>query len=186
MAKIAKIMRIHDIDFEPYISSDRIEEAISVLAERINVDYADRDSPLVVLITLSGAMIFASELCKRLTVPVELGFVKCSSYGVTTHSQGDVKFDVEPTIALKGRDVLVAEDIVDTGNTWVALSRYIKKHNARSVGIATLLLKEEVYDKSLPLDYVALKVENIFLVGYGLDYNQLGRNINAIYKASTR
>lgn len=178
-------MRIHDIDFEPYISSDHIEEAISKLAERINTDYADRDSPLLALITLSGAIIFASQLCKQLKVPVELAFVKCSSYGVTTHSSGDVKFEVEPTTDIKGRDVLVLEDIVDTGNTWVALNKYIKEHGAQSVRIATLLLKEEVYDKDLPLDYVALRVENRFLIGYGLDYNQLGRNLNGIYRPQT-
>lgn len=174
-------MRIHDIDFEPYISAAQVETAIRSVAERINTDYAASTEPVLLLITLSGATMFAGELCKSLTIPVEFSFVKCSSYGASTTSSGNIAFNVEPTASLLGRDVIVLEDVVDTGNTWVALHTYIEQQGARSLKIATMLLKPEVYDKSLPLDYVGLEVENKFLVGYGLDYNQLGRNINGIY-----
>lgn len=178
-------MKIHDIDFQEYIPKETIEKAIAQTAQRINDDYAQAEDPVLLLITLSGAVIFGAELCKHLTIPVELAFVKCSSYGTSQTSSGRITFDVEPTCSLLGRDVIVLEDIVDTGNTWAALHTYIEQQGAHSLAIATLMLKEEVYDKDLPLDYVALKVENEFLVGYGLDYNQLGRNINAIYKPAS-
>ncbi|MEF9949806.1 MAG: phosphoribosyltransferase family protein [Mucinivorans sp.] len=176
-------MKIHDIDFEPYLSADSIDESIGRLAEKINRDYADAREPILLLITLSGAMIFASRLVLQLKVPVELAFVKCSSYGSKRVSSGRIAFQVEPTASLLGRDVLVVEDIVDTGNTWVALHTYIEKQGALSIRIATMLLKKEIYNKPLPIDYTAIEVSNDFLVGYGLDYNLLGRNINGIYKA---
>lgn len=178
-------MKIHDIEFEPYISGAQIETAIDVIARQINEKYAQIERPVLMLVTLTGAMIFASDLCKRLTIPLEIAFVKCSSYGESLVSSGHISFDLKPTSILAERDVIVLEDIVDTGNTWVVLHDYINSQGAKSIAIATLVLKEEVYDKPLKLDYVAFNVENAFLIGYGMDYNQLGRNINGIYKPTS-
>ncbi|MEG0814502.1 MAG: phosphoribosyltransferase family protein [Mucinivorans sp.] len=175
-------MKIHDIDFEPYITADVVQKAIVRVADQINDQYADSAEPVVLLVTLSGAMVFAGELCRHITVPVELAFVKCSSYGEQTTSSGRIAFEVEPTASLLGREVIVLEDIVDTGNTWLALHTYIDKQGAHSIRIATMLCKREIYSNALPLDFVGLDVVSEFLVGYGLDYNQLGRNINGIYK----
>lgn len=179
-------MQLHDLFFEPYIPASQIESAVEGVARRINADYAHCITPPLFLVTLSGAFMFAAELSKYLNIPVEFAFVKCSSYNTAAVSSGEVRFEVECTVSPTGRDVIVVEDVVDTGNTYVALHAYLMRLEARSIRIASLLLKTEVYDKSLPLDYVALSVENIFLVGYGLDYNQLGRNINGIYRQSTR
>lgn len=178
-------MKIHDIDFQEYISNNVIEKAIADIAAQINKDYENSQEPVLLLITLAGAVIFGAQLCKHLTIDVELAFVKCSSYGTSRTSSGRVIFQVEPTASLLGRDVIVVEDIVDTGNTWVALHTYIEQQGANSLAIATLMLKDKIYDKPLPLDYVALRVDSEFLIGYGLDYNQLGRNLNAIYKSTS-
>lgn len=177
-----RFLDIGGLKFERYLTSDQIEANIELLAKRINHDYGALDQPLVMLITLSGAMMFASELSKRLTVDVQWAFIKCSSYGECMCSSADVKIVVEPTVSLNGRDVLVVEDIVDTGNTWVAMHPYLMSFEPRSLKIATLMLKKEVYNKPLPLDYVGMEVETSFLVGYGLDYNECGRNLNGIYR----
>ncbi len=180
------IITVGDKDFAPYISSDQIEESVKAVAEKINSFYKDSQEPVLMLITLSGAMMFASELSKYVTIPLQWGFVKCSSYGVGMTSSGTVKFTVEPTVDVARRNVLVVEDIVDTGNTWVALHANLQERGAKSVKIATMSIKREVYDKDLDVDFVAMEIENKFVVGYGLDYGELGRNINGIYQITSR
>ncbi len=177
---------VGDKDFAPYISADQIEESIKGIAREIEEYYADAQRPVLMLVTLSGAMMFASELSKHIEFDLEWGFVKCSSYGASMTSSGNVNFKVEPTVEVEGRDILVVEDIVDTGNTWVALHKYLQDRNAKTVKIATMCIKREVYDKPLPVDFVAMDIENKFIVGYGLDYDELGRNINGIYALATR
>lgn len=181
-----QLITVGDKDFAPYISASQIEESVKAIAQSINESYSESKTPVLMLVTLSGAMMFAAELSKYVTVPLEWGFVKCSSYGVGMTSSGNVRFEVQPTIPVEGRDVLVVEDIVDTGNTWVALHANLLESGAKSVKIATMAIKRDVYDKALPVDFVALEVENKFIVGYGLDYGQLGRNINGIYVLATR
>lgn len=177
-----RFLNIGGLKFERYLTSDHIEANIERLAKRINHDYGASDQPLVMLITLSGAMMFAAELSKRLSIEVQWAFIKCSSYGAEMCSSANVKIMLEPTVPLAGRDVLVVEDIVDTGNTWCAMHPYLLGFEPRSLKIATLMLKKEVYDKSLPLDYVGMEVETSFLVGYGLDYRECGRNLNGIFR----
>lgn len=174
------IIKLHQLEFEPYISASEIEQQIERLASEINCQYAGL-SPLIV-ITLNGAFIFGAELVKRLNFQCEIAFVKCSSYHDGTQSSGAVEFELGLKIDPAGRDILILEDIVDSGTTYMALHRYFSERSVKSIRIATLCFKSEAYHHSTPLDYVALEVENIFIVGYGLDYNQLGRNINGIYK----
>ncbi len=180
-----QLITVGDKDFAPYISASQIEDSVKAIAQSINESYSEAKAPVLMLVTLSGAMMFAAELSKYVTIPLEWAFVKCSSYGVGMTSSGTVRFTVQPTVPVEGRDVLVIEDIVDTGNTWVALHSNLLEANAASVKIATMCIKREVYDKPLPVDFVALEIENKFIVGYGLDYGEIGRNINGIYVLAT-
>lgn len=176
-----KTIRVRDLDFEPYISSDAVREQITQLAGVINKDYAEVVCPLL-LITLSGGIVFGGELFRQLSGDVEIGFVKLSSYGDTTRSSGSVRVDVAPTVDVADRDVIIVEDVVDTGNTIEVLTNMLTQAGARSVKVATLLIKRDVYKKDLPIDYVGFESENIFIIGYGLDYGGLGRNLDGIYK----
>lgn len=177
-------MQIHNLNFEPYISAEHLAEQTARVAAQINRDYAISDTPPLILITLGGAVIYAADLVRRLDFMTELSYVKCSSYNDGISSTGQIKMEIEPTISPVGRDVIVVEDIVDTGNTYVALHDYLMRAGAKSVKIATMLIKTAVYNKELPIDYISLEIDDIFVVGSGLDYNQLGRNLAGIYRLS--
>ena len=173
---------LHDKTFRPFIPNEEIEKAIDKVAERLNKDYADctDEDPAVLLCTLNGAVIFAAELLKRVTFPLVLRVCKLSSYEGTS-TTGVVKTEVPLPAGLEDRRVIIVEDIVDTGNTIVALSSQLAGHRAKDVRVCTLLLKKEVYNKDVKLDYVAMEIPNRFIVGFGLDYDELGRNIKDIY-----
>lgn len=176
-----KTIRVRDLDFEPYISSESVRHQITQLAGVINKEYEQVACPLL-LVTLNGGIVFGGELFRQLSGDVEIGFVKLSSYGSSTCSSGTVRVDVAPTVDVADRDVIIVEDVVDTGNTIEALTNLLTQAGARSVKVATLLIKRDVYTKSLPVDYVGFESENIFIIGYGLDYGGLGRNLDGIYK----
>ena len=175
-------IQLHDKIFKPFISNEAIEEAIDQVARRLNEDYADctDENPAIFLCTLNGAIVFAAELLKRLTFPLELKACKLSSY-VGTSTTGVVKTEVPLPQPLEGRRVLIVEDIVDTGNTIEHMVKELSSKKVQDVRICTLLLKKEVYKKNLKLDYVAMEIPNRFIVGFGLDYDELGRNIPDIY-----
>ena len=173
---------LHDKTFKLYIPNDQIEKAIDGVAQRLNKDYAsatDQD-PVVLLCTLNGAIIFAAELLKRVHFPLELKACKLSSYS-GTQSTGVIRTEVPLPANLEGRRVLIVEDIVDTGNTIEALVRKLAECKVKDVRVCSLLLKPEVYKKDVKLDYVAMEIPNRFIVGFGLDYDELGRNIKDIY-----
>lgn len=163
------------------MSADAVHQAIKQVALQINQDYADCECPLL-MITLNGGIVFGTELFRQIEGNCEVGFVKFSSYKNELYSSGKATLEIPPTIDVKGRDVILAEDIVDTGNTLVELMRIFTEAGAASVRIATLLIKREVYDKQYAIDYVGLESEDLFVVGCGLDYAGLGRNLNGIYK----
>lgn len=163
------------------IPNSEIEAAIDTLAERINADFkhvTEENAPII-LCTLNGAVVFMGELMKRLSFPCVVKAAKLSSYE-GTRSTGVVKSETVLK-GIEGRSVIVVEDIVDTGNTIVAMKDMLEKLGAKDVRICTLLLKPEVYDKPVKLDYVAMEIPNRFIVGYGLDYDELGRNNKDIY-----
>ena len=177
-----KKITLHDKTFRPFISNAEIEKAIDAVAEQLNRDYADAteaDAPIL-LCTLNGAVMFAAELLKRVSFPCIFKAAKLSSY-VGTSSTGIVQGDLAVGFNYTGRRVIVVEDIVDTGNTIVSICTQLHRLEAREVKVCTLLLKPEVYDKDVKLDYVALRIPNRFIVGFGLDYDDLGRNIKDIY-----
>lgn len=179
------IVKIGDKEFVPYIPTDQIDEAVRRVARSIDECYASNAEPVLMIITLSGAMMFAADLNRHCSTPFEWAFVKCSSYGSSMQSSGNITFDVPLSFDIEERDVLVVEDIVDSGNTWQAMHAYFSERNPRSLRIATLSIKRDVYDKELPVDFVALEVEDKFVVGYGMDYDQKGRSLNGIYKPAS-
>ncbi len=172
---------LHDQVFEPYITEEQVTGAIERLAAQISVDYSTKERPLL-LVTLNGAFVFGAELFARLSKNFELGFVKLSSYGAQMTSSHNVRVDIEPTTAISGRDVLIAEDIVETGHTLEALQQMLAEMGARSVRTAVLAVKPGIYDGRLPIEYVGMELGDLFVVGSGFDYNEQGRNLRGIYK----
>lgn len=172
------MVTINDKNFEPFLSGDQLAMRISELAVMINQDYAHRN-PLFVVV-LNGAFMFAADLLKKIKVPCELSFIKLASYHQTS-SSGAVKELIGLSRPVAGRDVVVVEDIVDTGLTMSGLVRRIREEGARSVEVLTLLHKPAALRQPIQMKYVGFEIENRFVVGYGLDYDEQGRNLDAIY-----
>ena len=175
-------VRLHDKTFKLFIPNEELEKAIDAVAARLNQDYAGAtdEDPVVLLCTLNGAIVFAAELLKRLSFPMEVKACKLSSYSGIS-STGVVKTEVPLPVHLEGRRVIVVEDIVDTGGTIVAMMQQLKEKNVKDARVCTLLLKKDVYKKDVKLDYVAMDIPDRFIVGFGLDYDELGRNLKDIY-----
>ncbi len=172
-------MIVHGKEFETYINYQRVSERINEIAERINIDYADK-TPLFIGV-LNGVFMFAADLLKEISLPVEISFVKFSSYKDTT-STGNIRKLIGLRENIKDLDIIIMEDIIDTGNTIAHVIEMLQEFEPRSVEIATLLLKPDVFKKNIPLKYVGFSIPNKFVIGYGLDYNGLGRNLKDIYQ----
>lgn len=171
-------IHICDKDFELSISNETIQEKIRHTADKINADYAGK-SPVIVCI-LNGAFMFAADLVRYLNFMPEVTFARFSSYE-GTHTTGVVRELMGVTTDLKGRDVIIVEDIVDTGVTMSYLLPKIKEMGAQSVEIASLLRKPGKLKVNLDIKYCAMDIPDDFIVGYGLDYDGLGRNLKDIY-----
>ncbi|MFI3282533.1 MAG: hypoxanthine phosphoribosyltransferase [Rikenellaceae bacterium] len=175
-----KKIKLYDLHFEKMIGFEEIDAAVSRVAEQINRDYANSATPPILLSILNGSFMFASDLCKKLDFCPEIAFVKLSSYE-GTGSTGKVKNLIGVNSSIEGRDVIIVEDIVDSGNTIVHIDKTIKEMGVTSVRYCSLFLKPESYTKDIKIDYVAMQIGNEFIVGYGLDYKELGRNLQDIY-----
>ncbi len=171
---------LSDKTFKPYIPYGDIAAAIDKVADRLNADYARCGEIPVLVCVLNGAILFCAELMKRLDFDCELVSMKLSSYEGTS-STGIVREVMGLSGSVEGRRVIIVEDIVDTGTTIVSMTETLKEKGAKDVRVCTLLLKPEVYKKQVPLDYVGMEIPNRFIVGFGLDYNELGRNYKDIY-----
>lgn len=156
-------------------SEEEVNSRIREMGEQISKDYAGRSVHLVGI--LKGATFFACELAKRITVPVTLDFMSVSSYGNSTESSGVVKINKDLDEPLEGKDVLVVEDIVDTGNTLSYLLDNLQKRGSASVKLCTLLSKPDRRIKDVNVDYTGFVIPDEFVVGYGLDYAQKYRNL---------
>lgn len=172
------MIQVKDKQFVPYIDSTELNQRITQLADEINAQYGSR-VPLF-LVVLNGAFIFAAELLQRVSIPCEITFVKLASYQQTA-STGKVKQLIGLEASVQDRDVVVVEDIVDTGLTMHQLMGQLTSLGAKTVKVATLLHKPDATRNEVPLDFVGFTIQNKFVVGYGLDYDGLGRNLPAIY-----
>ncbi|GAB3317835.1 phosphoribosyltransferase [Hymenobacter humi] len=171
---------IHNKAFRPYLSVAQLDEAVTALAARLSADYAGREPLFVVVLT--GAFMFASDLLKRITGPCEIVFIRVASYE-GTGSSGVVQEILGLREDVQGRHLIIVEDIVDTGTTMHHLLPTLHAKGPASVEIATLFFKPESLQHPLDLRYVALEIPNDFVVGYGLDYDGLGRNLPDVYVA---
>jgi len=170
---------LHDLSFEKSFSETDVQHALNGVAVRLNDDYKDKRP--VFLTVLNGAFLFSADLIKKFNHECEMSFIKVASYEGTQQSDEiSTVMGAEPS--LKGRDVIVVEDIVDSGNTIETIIRILEQEEVASYRIATLLYKPAAYKKQYTIDYVGLEIPNDFVVGYGLDYNGLGRNFTSIYK----
>ena len=175
-------IQIHDKTFIPYLSQTDIQEAVDILAQRINTDYLGKD--LIFLSVLNGAFMFTSDLMKGITLPCEISFMKVSSYA-GTESTGRVDELIGLTSAIKDRHVIIIEDIVDTGITIDKVIKLLTIQEPSSIEVRATLFKKEAYRGQHPPKYFGFEIPNKFVVGYGLDYDQYGRNLPAIYQVKS-
>ena len=174
-----EIIKVLDKEFKLYIKQEEIETVIKDIANQINVEYKDKNPLLLVM--LNGAFMFASQLFKELTIDCETSFVKYASYD-GTQSTCEVKELIGLNSSLEGRDVIIIEDIIDSGFTMKCLIQKLEAMKVSSVKIATMLFKPNAFKFDYKIDYIGMNIGNEFIVGYGLDYNEHGRNYGSIYK----
>ncbi|RYY25022.1 MAG: hypoxanthine phosphoribosyltransferase [Chitinophagaceae bacterium] len=172
-------IRVHDKSFETYLSAEEIARAVQRIADSINSDYADK-RPLFIAI-LNGSFVFAADLFKAVTIDAEICFIKLVSYK-GTKSSGQVITSIGLDEDLFDRHVVIIEDIVDTGKTLNEFLPQLRHQHPASMKIAALLHKPEATKFPLTIDYLGFSIPDKFVVGYGLDYDGLGRNIPAIYQ----
>lgn len=174
-----KTVKIKDKEFGLFLTQDTIEKAIGDVAERLNKDLQGKD-PLFICV-LNGSFMYASELMKRINIPAEVSFVKVSSYKGTSSSEKLKEiYGLEEDI--KGRTIIIVEDIVDTGYTMSLMLEQLACDQPKEILVTTMLLKPDALKVPVKVDYVALEIPSDFIVGYGLDYDGYGRNLPDIYK----
>ena len=171
---------LNDKTFRKFIPYEKLETAIDKVAAQINKDFEGSTDVPILLCVLNGSIMFMAELMKRLTFNCQIVSTKLTSY-VGTETTGKVKQAMGLTADITGRRVIVVEDIVDSGNTIVELKRILAEKGAADSRICTLLLKPDSYKKDVKIDYTAMEIPNDFIVGFGLDYDELGRNFKDIY-----
>ncbi|MCF0178305.1 MAG: hypoxanthine phosphoribosyltransferase [Bacteroidales bacterium] len=173
-------IKIHDHYFVPFISNQQIISAVDKVAELMNADFKDKKEIPVVVCVLNGALIFAGHLLPRLDFALELSSIRVSSYcGLA--SNGIIKENMGLNVDITGRTVVIVEDIVDTGQTMENLCKKMYDMGAAEVKVCTFAVKPEIFNNKLKLDYVGMEMPNRFVVGWGFDYDQIGRNLKDIY-----
>lgn len=172
------IITILDKRFSVYIQAEDIQNRVKEIAAKLNESHAGK-TPLFLAI-LNGSFIFASDLLKNITIDCEISFVKLASY-IGTSSTGKITTMIGLSESLNGKDIIIVEDIIDTGRTMKNLLGILHDHSPESITIVTLLFKKEALIENIKPDHVGFEVPDKFLVGYGLDYNSMGRNLEKIY-----
>ena len=172
-------VKVLDKEFTELISETTLKERIAALGAELNRDYQGKD-PLVVSV-LNGAFLFTADLVRELDWDPEIQFIRVSSYkgGMTSSGEMQVLLDLKTPVS--GKDIILVEDIVDTGNTLEWLRRYMQNRGASSVKLVTLLYKEEAFQAETPPEYVGFTIPNAFVVGYGMDYAEHGRSLPEVY-----
>ena len=175
------MIQLHDKKFEVFISGEEINFAIENMAKQIEDDFCD-DVPVFIGV-LNGAFMVVADLLKKYSHNCEVSFVKMASYEGTSSTEQVTQL-LGLDIDLTNRHVVLIEDIVDTGNTLVELKELFKSQNVKHFKIATLFFKPEAYKQDIKIDYIGIRIPNKFIVGYGLDYDGLGRNLSEVYQLS--
>ena len=175
-----EVIQILDKQFETFLPAVLIQEEISVLGKRISEDYAGKE--VVFIAVLNGSFMFAADLFKNISIPCEISFVKVSSYTGGLETTGNVAELIGLNTDISNKEVIVIEDIVDTGITVDKIMNLLSAHQPSSVKVATLLYKPAAFKGNKKPDYVAFTIPSVFVVGYGLDYDEKGRNLDAIYQ----
>ena len=172
-------MKVKDLEFRKFINEKKIKEAVALLGKKLNEDYSDK-SP-VFLPVLNGSFMFAADLMKEVSIPCQVSFVKTASYS-GMQSTGQLKTLIGLEQSLFNQDILLVEDIVDTGLTLQKIIEELRSLGTKSVEVVSLLRKKAARDKNIEVNYVGFDIESEFVLGYGLDYDGLGRNFRDIYK----
>lgn len=173
-----KQVKLHDKVFEESISAEQIQAALDRLGEQINQDMVDEN--VTFLAVLNGSFMVAADLMKRIRFNSLITFVKVASYSGLS-STGRIQQLIGLDANISGQTVVIIEDIIDSGQTIEKICDLLKKQQPKRIVIATLLYKPQAYVKDIPIDYIGLEIPNDFVVGYGLDYDGYGRNLDAIY-----
>ena len=174
-----KEITLHNKTFEVFISESEIATIVHSMANNIN-DLRIKD-PLFISV-LNGSFMFSSDIMKKITLPnTEISFVKLASYS-GTQTTGEVSELIGLGQDIRHRNVIILEDIIDTGITLEKIISLLKKENVADIKVATLLFKPEAYTKEIPIDFIGKSIANKFVVGYGLDYDEIGRNLPHIFK----
>ena len=177
------IIKLHDLNFTPFISEKELSDIVSSLVMEVSADLDPDEVPIFIGI-LNGSFLFAADFIRKYTHNCEVSFVKLSSYQGTSSS--DIVHElIGINEDLSGRTIVILEDIIDTGTTLHKIYDSFKNKDIKQLKIATLFFKPDVYRKELPIDYIGKNIEDKFIVGYGLDYNGLGRNLPAVYQLTT-
>ncbi|WP_026951818.1 hypoxanthine phosphoribosyltransferase [Algoriphagus mannitolivorans] len=177
-----KKVKLHDKEFEVYLSSGKIQERLKEIGEQITNDYKGEN--LVLLGVLNGSFLVMADLVREIDMQFSCEFIKISSYS-GTETTGEVKSILGLSADIEGKSVIIVEDIVDTGISMKYLLEELEKHKPKKLAIATLLYKKEAFRFNYPLNYVGFEIPNKFVVGYGLDYDGLGRNLPDVYQLSS-
>ncbi len=175
---MSQTIQLHDKNFELFLSEQKILEAIEKMANEMNQKHT-HDTPLF-LVVLNGAFMFAAELLKRIDFDCEIEFIRVSSYEKAS-STGDVKSILGLTKNIENRIIILLEDIIETGNTITFLYNELNKKGAKEIITSTLFLKPDIYRKPIHIDHIGLEIGNEFIVGFGLDYEGLGRNLSNLF-----
>jgi hypoxanthine phosphoribosyltransferase len=173
------VIQVLDKSFDIFIPKDEIERKVQALAGTINADYKGKE--VVFIAVLNGAFMFSSDLLKNIDLECEITFVKMSSYQ-GTQTTGKVEELIGLTTDIEGKELIIIEDIVDTGYTIDKIISLLNGKNPKSVKICTLLYKPDAFQGKSKPEYIGFSIPNAFVVGYGLDYDQKGRNLDALYK----
>jgi adenylate kinase len=179
---MSKIIKLHDKFFKHYIAADEIDKAIDTLVQKV-LDDLDDEEPVFIGI-LNGSFIFMADFIRKYPSHCKVNFIKLASYE-GTNSTGTVNQVIGLTDSLEGKTVVILEDVIDTGNTLAKIYEIFQGMKVKELKLATLFFKPDVYKKSLPVDYVGISIPDRFIVGYGLDYDELGRNLKDIYELKT-
>lgn len=177
-----ELIKIHDKTFEPYVSAEQLNQIAERMASEVYQDL--QESCPVFIAVLNGSFMFAADFVRHYKGECEISFVKMASYeGI--QSTGKIHQLIGLSTPVEGRDVVILEDIIDTGNTLEEIYRLFENRKVKSFRIATLFFKPDAYKKDLKIDYVGKPIPNRFIVGYGLDFDEIGRNLPQVYQLNT-